>query len=253
SKCCDYVVSLNKVINFSEEERLPETPTGQLEKVSALVKGREKEVSTKDIASSLAGVIQSMKEFFNLSWIAQPIPVAVRSGALALLVLLMVSTSFFYSRKSTPLNLQMEVMGKTGVVTTRGIPEETVEKIIKEGDMLFSNDYCRINFEIDQDAYAYVLFHDSIGKLHQLYPDPAKKTPQKVKGKTKHTIPEGENSWFRLNDTVGTETVFVLASKKPISDLKETFDSIQSLNKEEVLELLKTKANVLKALNFKHQ
>ena len=148
---------------------------------------------------------------------------------------------------------QMEVIGKSGVEATRGIPGKKVEKIIDEGDALLSNDYCRINFEIDHDAYAYVLFHDSMGKLHQLYPDPATETPQKVKGKTKYTIPEGENSWFRLNDTVGTETVFVLASQKPIGDLKETFDSIQSLNKEEVLELLKTKANVLKALNFKHQ
>jgi hypothetical protein len=248
SKCCDYVVCLNKVIHFSEEESLPEIPTGQLEKVSVLVKGGE-----KDVASSLTGIIQSMREFFNFSWIAQPIPVAVRSGALALLVLLMVSTTFFYYQQSTPLNLQMEVIGKSGVEATRGIPGKKVEKIIDEGDAFLSNDYCRINFQIDHDAYAYVLFHDSMGKLHQLYPDPAIENPQKAKGKVKYTIPQGENNWYKLNDHIGTETVFVLASKKPIADLKRDLNSIQSLNKEDLLELFKTKANVLKVLSFKHE
>ena len=147
----------------------------------------------------------------------------------------------------------MEVVGKSGVEATRGIPGKKVEKIIDEGDALLSNDYCRINFEIDHDAYAYVLFHDSMGKLHQLYPDPAIEDPQKSKGKVKYTIPQGENNWYKLNDHTGTETVFVLASKRPIADLKGDLKSIQSLNKEDLLKLFKTKTNTLKVLSFKHE
>ena len=194
-----------------------------------------------------------MREFFDFSWIGKPLPVAVKSGAFALLILLIVSTTFLYRQQRVPLTLQMEVMGKSGVETTRGIPGKKVEKIIDEGDALLSDDYCRINFEIDHDAYAYVLFHDSMGKLHQLYPDPAIENPQKAKGKVKYTIPEGENNWYKLNDHIGTETVFVLASKKPIADLKEDLNSIQSLNKEDLLELFKTKADALKVLSFKHE
>ena len=232
---------------------MPEVPPGQLEKASALVTGGEKEIRTKDIASSHAGIMQFIREFFNFNWLGKPLPVAVRSGAFALLVLLIVSTTFFYRQQRVPLTLQMEVVGKTGVETTRGIPGKPVEKIIDEGDALLSNDYCRINFEIDHDAYAYVLFHDSMGKLHQLYPDPAIEDPQKAKGKVKYTIPQGENNWYKLNDHTGTETVFVLASKKPIADLKGDLNSIQSLNNEDLLELFKTKANVLKVLSFKHE
>lgn len=255
-KCCDYVVSLNKVIHFSEEKELPEIPGGLLRKVSALVKRSENDVQQKKITRNFKGIIQSIKEFFNFSWIAQPLPVAVKSGALALLFILIVSTTYLYRQQSVPLTLQMEVMGKRGVETTRGIPGvsgKPVEKIISEGDTLFSNDYCRINFEIDHDAYAYVLLHDSMGKLHQLYPDPALDDPQKAKGKLKYTIPEGENNWYKLNDHVGTETVFVLASRKPIADLKENLNSIQSFSKEDLLKLFKTKANVLKVLSFKHE
>jgi len=47
----------------------------------------------------------------------------------------------------------MEVIGKTRVITTRGTPgEEIVEKIIREGDTLYSNGYGRINFELDKQV-----------------------------------------------------------------------------------------------------
>ena len=254
SKCCDYVVSLNKVIHFSEEERLPEIPTGQLEKASALVKGREKAVRTNDMASSLTEIIQSIKEFFSFDWIAQPLPVAVRSGALAILLLLIVSTTFIYYQQGKDVGLHMEIIGKTGSVATRGTPGgETIEKIVKDGDTLYSDDYCRINFELDQDAYAYVLYYDSSGNLHQLYPDPDTETPQKVKGKMTYTIPSGENDWFQLDDRSGTETVFVLASNKPISDFKEMLGAAQGKSAEEVLDAFKRRTTVLKTLSFNHQ
>ena len=246
SKCCDCVVFLNKVINFQEEEEMPEVPAWQVRKVSALVEDKKRRIRKKGTTTILEDIAQSIRDFFSFDWMAQPIPVAVRSGALAILVVIVVSTTFFYYRTPS-LGLHMEVMGKSGMVSMRGKPE-----IIKEGDTLYSNDYCRVNFELDQDAYAYVLYHDSTDKLHQLYPDPAQATPRKVKGKEKYSIPEGGN-WFKLDDNTGTETVFVLASEKPISGLKESFDSIQGSSREEILEAFKDKAPVVKVISFKHQ
>ncbi len=257
STCCDYVVSLNKVINFPSEERLPEVPDEQLRKVCEVcvpVKDKKKNVHLESIASSLARITQSIKELFTFNWVAQPIPVAVRSGALALVVLLVVSTTFLYFQQEGEMGVYMEIVGKTRTIPTRGVPGgETIEKIIKEGDTLFSDDYCRINFELDQDAYAYVLYHDSSSKLRQLYPDPAIAIPQKTKGNTKYTIPEGENNWFQLDKHSGTETVFVLASREPIRDFNETINTFQGKNAKEALELFENKATVLKVLNFKHQ
>lgn len=253
-KCCDYVVSLNKVVHFSEDERLPEIPVGQLNRVSDLVKGGEEDARTRNLASFLAGIIQSIKEFFIFDWIAQPIPVAVRSGAVALLLLLVVSTTFIYFQEEGDIGLQMEIIGKTGAIATRGTKGgDTFENILKDGDTLYSNDYCRINFELDKDAYAYVLYHDSNGELHQLYPDPATEIHQKVKGSRAHTIPEGENQWFQLDNRSGRETVFVLASNKPISNLKETFGGLQGKSAEQIKEVFKNKATVLKTLSFNHR
>ncbi len=135
----------------------------------------------------------------------------------------------------------------------RSIGGEYEEKIIREGDTIYSNDYCRINFELDQDGYAYVLYYDSTGKLQQLYPDSAIAIPQKVKGNTRYTIPAEGNNWFQLDNHRGTETVFVLASREPIRDFNETFSTIQGLSKEEVVKTFRGKATVLKVLRFKHQ
>ena len=255
SSCCDYVVSLNRVINFPAEERLPEVPDEQMRKVRALVKDREKKYSlSENISSNLERMTQSIKRWLTFDWVAQPIPIAVRSGALALLVLIIISTTFLYYQQRGRMGLHMEIIGKTGVIPTRGVPAgEAVEKIIKEGDTLYSHDYCRINFKLDQDAYAYVVSYDSVGNLHQLYPDPATKAPQKIKANTKYTIPAGENNWFQLDSHKGTETVFVLASREPIRDFNETIDTFQGKSAEEVLEVFKSKVKEVKALSFKHQ
>ena len=256
STCCDYVVSLNKVINFPSEERLPEVPDEQLRKVCevCVLPKDKKKVRLESIASSLARITQSIKELFTFNWVAQPVPVAVRSGALALVVLLVVSTTFLYFQQEGEMGVYMEIVGKTRTIPTRGLPGgKAIEKIIKEGDTLYSDDYCRINFELDQDAYAYVLYYDSSSKLRQLYPDPAIAIPQKTKGNTKYTVPEGENNWFQLDDHRGTETVFVLAFREPIRDFKETINTFQGKSAEEALELFENKATVIKVLNFKHQ
>jgi hypothetical protein len=147
----------------------------------------------------------------------------------------------------------MEVMANTRVVT-RGVPtDERIEKIIKEGDILFSNDYCRISFELDKNAYVYVVHHDSNGALHLLYPDPAIKDFQKAQGKTSYTIPEGKDNWFQLDDHAGKETIFLLASNKPIRDLDATLNEAGGLSREEVAKKLARNARIFKVLNFEHR
>ena len=148
----------------------------------------------------------------------------------------------------------MELVSKSSTLTTRGTTgDKEVEKIIKEGDTLYSNDFCRISFELDKNAYAYILYYDSTGNLEQLYPDPKVIKPLKVMAKTTYVIPPGDDSWFQLDEQTGTETVYMVASEEPLSNLKEVVVSLQGSSREKVLETLKTHAPVVKVLNFKHQ
>jgi hypothetical protein len=166
----------------------------------------------------------------------------------------MFTAVYIYYQQSTSLDVQMEVISKTGRITTRGITgDKEVEKIIKEGDTLYSNDFCRIRFELDKNAYAYILYYDSKGTLEQLYPDPKVIKPLKVMGNTTYVIPPGDDSWFQLDEQTGTETVFMVAAEEPLSNLKEVLVSLQGSSREEVLKTLKRKAPVVKVLNFQHQ
>ena len=244
--CCDYVVSLNKVINFPEEENLPEVPQEQIRAVDRLVKGGD--------SREKGNLFQSVKDFLSLDWLMQPMPVMVKSCAAALVVLFMFSTLYIYYQQSTSLGVQMELVSKTRTITTRGTTgEKEVEKIIKEGDTLYSKDYCRISFELDKNAYAYIVYLDSKGTLEQLYPGPRAIRPQKVLGNTTYVIPPGDDSWFQLDEQTGTETVFMLASEEPLSNLKEVYASLQGASREEVLKTLQSTAPVVKVLNFQHQ
>jgi hypothetical protein len=250
-KCCDYVVSLHKVIHFPGDETLPAVPREQVRKVAALVKERGRE---KDSASIIERLSRFLKDFFSFDFIRLPLPLAVKSCAAAVVVLLMFSATYLYYQQSIPLSATMEVIGKTGVMTTRGTPgEKPLETIIKEGDTLLSNDFCRIQFELTKDAYAYVLYYDASGEIQQLYPDPASGTPQELKANTPYTVPAADDQWFQLDENRGTETVFMLASPTPISNLKDIYPSIQGLSREEVLDLFKRSAPVFKVLSFQHQ
>jgi hypothetical protein len=256
SPCCDYVVSLNRVIHFPEEEPLPDVPAKQKEQafqVCKLVEESGGGFKKQQESGLLEQVTAFLKDIFSFAWLMQPMPVMVKASAVALLVMLVFSSTYLYYQESVPPAVQMELMGKTRVIT-RGVPTgETIQKIVKEGDTLFSNDYCRINFELDKDAYAYVVYFDSKGTLHQLYPDASLAMPQKVKGKTPYTIPEGADSWFQLDNQTGRETVFILASREPIRDFNETIGTIQGLGRDEILRTLESKAPVLKVLSFNHQ
>jgi hypothetical protein len=254
--CCDYYVALNRVIHFAEEETLPDVPEAQIRKAShACTIELDKGIRIpKPVKVSIADqAIGFIKQFFNFDWLAQPIPVMVRSGAVALLLVLIVSAGYIYYQQAQPIGVTMEVAANTRIVV-RGLPtDDRIVKIVQEGDMLFSDDYCRINFELDKNAYVYVVHHDSKGTLHQLYPDPAVKNPEKVKGKTSYTIPEGKDSWFQLDDHTGKETIFLLASNRPIRDFNSTINKISTLSREEVAQNLESQGRILKVLNFEHR
>jgi hypothetical protein len=247
-ECSDYVISLNKIINFPEAEPLPEVPPEQIRAVDRLVKEKRAESKEK------GGLLKSLKEFFSLDWRMQPMPVMVKSCAATLVAVVMFFAAYVYYQQFAPLSAQMELASKSGTFTTRGTTgDKEVEKIINEGDTLYSNDFCRISFELDKNAYAYILYYDSKGTLEQLYPDPKVLKPLKVMAKTTYVIPPGEDSWFQLDEQTGTETVFMVASEEPLSNFKEVLVSLQGSSREEVLKTLKSQAPVVKVLNFKHQ
>jgi hypothetical protein len=114
---------------------------------------------------------------------------------------------------------------------------------LKQGESLKSGDSFRVNIRIEKDAYIYVLLHDSSGETVKLFGD-------EVKAGQVLSLPD-ENSGFRLDDNRGTETVFVLASEKPIDDFDK---KLEQLKKAGIAELKTIFPDVsIESFEFKHE
>lgn len=90
--------------------------------------------------------------------------------------------------------------------------------MVEEGGTLYSNDNIKIFFRTNEDCYVYVLMFDSSGKASQIFPNKDISMSNRIEGKREYRIPPG-GDWFWLDDKIGTETVYVIASYEPLKEI----------------------------------
>ena len=124
---------------------------------------------------------------------------------------------------------------------------------IEEGSVLQSNDKFQVQFETKEDAYVYIIIHDSLNKANLLFPDPRITLSNNVKANSSHTVPTSEH-WFWLDENVGIETVYVLASETPLDNIKAMLLAMEDVEepKQQIMEFVKDKASELRAISFRH-
>jgi len=120
------------------------------------------------------------------------------------------------------MEVTFTVMGerRTGDGTAKREP-------LKEGDTLRSKDQFHICFEPVSDCWVYVFLLDSSGKCGTLFPYPGVKMDNHCCGGISYTLPDKGNPMrgepdarsFVLDETPGTETIYVVASYSPMTDL----------------------------------
>ena len=116
---------------------------------------------------------------------------------------------------ATPsFNLKMNIIGQ------RKEPDGNyIEVFVNEGSTLRSRDNFQVHLEASRPAYVYILMYDSEGKASQLFPDPKIEESGFVQAGQSLLVP-GADAWFWLDDSAGTETIYVLASEKPMTDIR---------------------------------
>jgi CHAT domain-containing protein len=115
---------------------------------------------------------------------------------------------------NAPLSLSMNLIGQ------RKEPDGSyTEVIVREGSLLQSRDHFQVHVETNRPSHIYVLLFDSEGSASQLFPDPKIEQPGFVEGGRKVAIPD-KDLWFWLDERPGTETVYVLASEQPMTDIR---------------------------------
>ena len=93
------------------------------------------------------------------------------------------------------------------------------EIIVSEGSVLRSGDNFQVHLESNRPAYVYILIYDSQSKAGQIFPDPKINQSGSVDGGRKVVVP-ARDLWFWLDEHTGTETIYVLASEKPMTDIR---------------------------------
>ena len=101
------------------------------------------------------------------------------------------------------------------------------EILVSEGSVLRSRDNFQIHLETSRPAYVAILIYDSQGKAGQIFPDPKVNQPGFVESGKKLVVP-ARDLWFWLDDSTGTETIYVLASEKPMTDIRGLLAKMES-------------------------
>ena len=116
------------------------------------------------------------------------------------------------SPESTPIELRLIIMKRA--------PDDTVT-VLEEGGVLTGDDFYGIFFEPAEDSWVYILQQDSTTAIDVLFPNPDfSDLTNPVPGGTAVWIPKNVNNWFHLDQNIGAESFFVVASKEQNQELE---------------------------------
>ncbi|MFQ5963672.1 MAG: trypsin-like peptidase domain-containing protein [Candidatus Scalinduaceae bacterium] len=264
--CLQQTILLHSLRKETKENGYIETP--------AEVTERAKEIVPE---SSIKGLIEVIIEFARNTIRAKKGFRLVPYGSIALIAFLSIGVySIMYTKTPTvphdydtsktrgasptqfdelvkqselePLALSINIIGQ------RKDTDGSVHKVaIEEGSILQSRDEFKVHFETNKDAYVYILIQDSLNKPNLLFPDPNILLNNNVKANTNYTVPASDQ-WFWLDENVGIEIIYILASESPLDNIKALLLEMEDVDEPEkiVMEFVKGKDTVVRAISFRH-
>ncbi len=169
-ECIDLVLDTRSAWAEAQEQKLEDRE----ERLAA----REKPALAKFVGKAREWLVR----LFSL-------PKLVPAAVAASLVVTILSISV-YRQMTAPIGIQLDLIAKTSDgLLTRG-PSEEKEILVPKGGVLQSGDRFQIAFKTSKDAYVYVFFQDSTGKITKLFSG-------NVLGNKNIRLP-GEHDWFKL-------------------------------------------------------
>jgi len=95
--------------------------------------------------------------------------------------------------------------------------------------------------------------HDSLNKTNLLFPDPKINITNKINANINQSVP-AQNRWFWLDENIGVETVYVLASESPRDNIKALLIEMEDADEPEkkIMEFAKDANSAFKTINFRH-
>ena len=105
---------------------------------------------------------------------------------------------------------------QVGTKTDRKLVAITRDTVLKTGDRL------QMLVELQEPCFVYVVLHSAEGEAHLLFPSSAAQSATDFSTPKRHYIPNREE-WFELDEHVGRETFYLLASAQRLAGLEALF------------------------------
>ncbi|MEM6532271.1 MAG: FlgO family outer membrane protein [Myxococcota bacterium] len=99
---------------------------------------------------------------------------------------------------------------------------------VRNGSILRTGDGIKISFEVNRDAFVYAILLDSGGTASLVFPDEEIRVSNSLPGGQTVEVPSG-TQWFGLDDSTGTETIFVFATLEPVKDMDALLRKLEEL------------------------
>jgi len=226
AECTETIISLAAV---DSTEKLSATDE-MIKKAKALKKPGPK-VSVWEILSG----------WFN---ILKPVPVMATVSVMLALVIFSV-----YNLQGSGIELNIIARMPSGI-QTRGTISEYNEIEIKNGETLKSGDLFKIQFQLKEAAYVYLLSKDSQGKIIKLYQAEETGLPEKLEAQKAYFFPKNR-TFLKLDSNTGQEAFYLLASPDPIEGIDKKIDQLKKSgidNIENIFPGIK-----IQSFSFKHE
>lgn len=95
---------------------------------------------------------------------------------------------------------------------------------ITQDTTLNTGDQLKMVLELQKPCFVYVVYHGSQGEIQWLFPAAKQAFEKDYRPGQRYDIPTGE-AWFHLNDQVGRETFYLLASVQRLPELEDLLES----------------------------
>lgn len=237
--CTENLISSSEVESSYQSTEETFTTEQMVRRAKQLVKARD--------TSALRERMSSW--FFGL----RPVPVMVAVSIL----LVAVTFSVYNLRRPSglspelPPSIMFNIIARMpSEIATRGTVPDYRDVEVQDGGVLHSGDMFRIKFELEQEAYVYLLSLDSLENLTRLFPEKDTDVPVKVKAHEAYIVPEGDG-WFRLDNSTGRETIYLLASATSVEDIDQRIDQLKKSGIDKITEIFP--GVKIQSFRFRHE
>lgn len=123
---------------------------------------------------------------------------------------------------------------------------------IGRGTPLQTGDRVKMLVLLKKPCFVYVFHHDSQGDVRMLFPYNLQQFSSDYVTEKRYDVPQG-NAWFELDEQVGSETFYLLASSKRLNELEDLVSQYASADNAKQSELAPQIVQTIRRVRKRHR